>query len=187
MDFTAGRSSCQPHVPGLQVSPLQGRVHTSLALHPQPSVTYMGMTISAKNLALLPTDGQVEVTVIQVPEDPKENDEDLCLAAAQRDSGFLKGTRLASRLPRHVDDDVAHHCGSEYDFAQRIFRFIEIYRRKISQSPSLSELARVEALSCLEQWAQSLQEAEFHPYASLLALIMRRAPRAKGNSDHYAP
>ena len=48
------------------------------------SPAYDRVTISDVNLALLPADGQLEVTVIQVPEDPEEDDEDLGPAAAQR-------------------------------------------------------------------------------------------------------
>ena len=65
------------------------------------------MTISAENLALLPTDGQLEVTVIQVPEDPEENDEDLGPAAAQRDSEFLKGRPWRSSLRLYL-----RHCAA---------------------------------------------------------------------------
>lgn len=48
------------------------------------SPAYVGVTISAANLALLPTDGQLDVTVIQVPPDADEQEEDLGPAAAQR-------------------------------------------------------------------------------------------------------
>ena len=48
------------------------------------SPAYDNVTISDENLALLPADGQLEVTVIQVPEDPEVDDEDLGPAAAQR-------------------------------------------------------------------------------------------------------
>ena len=48
------------------------------------SPAYDRVTISDVNLALLPADGQLEVTVIQVPEDPEVDDEDLGPAAAQR-------------------------------------------------------------------------------------------------------
>jgi dTDP-4-dehydrorhamnose reductase len=65
----------------------------------------------------------------------------------------------------HTDGQGAHHCGSRYDFAQRIFRFIHIHRNEILQSPSLPVAARAEALSCLGQWEHSLQEARFSPYA----------------------
>ena len=76
-------------------------------------------------------------------------------------------TELAQHkdLPWHTDGHDPHHWGSRYDFAQRIFRFIHIHRNEILQSPSLPEVARAEALSCLGQWEHSLQEARFSPYA----------------------
>ena len=79
----------------------------------------------------------------------------------------LGRTELAQHIdfPWHTDGQGAHHCGSRYDFAQRIFRFIHIHRNEILQSPSLPEVARAEALSCLGQWEHSLQEARFFPYA----------------------
>ena len=53
-------------------------------------------------------------------------------------------TELAQHkdLPWHTDGHGPHHCGSRYDFAQRIFRFIHIHRNEILQSPSLPEVAR---------------------------------------------
>ena len=60
------------------------KVQAALAWLCAHSPAYIGVTISVENLELIPADGQIEATVIQVDEDPAE-DCDIGPAAAQRD------------------------------------------------------------------------------------------------------
>jgi len=75
---------------------------------------------------------------------------------------YRRELALQQDLPWHMDGIGAHHWGSKYDLAQRIFRFIYIHRHELAQSPSLPQHTRSEALSCLDQWARSLEESGFY-------------------------
>ena len=52
----------------------------------------------------------------------------------------------------------AHPWGSKYDFAQRLFRFIQTHGPSIAAADSLPQSTKDEAASALRQWNQSLTD-----------------------------
>ena len=70
--------------------------------------------------------------------------------------------QLALRQDRHWHSDGVgtHHWGSKFDFQQRLDRFIDTHQERISQSQSILQTTKDEALQCLAQWRQSLQALE---------------------------
>ena len=70
------------------------------------SPAYIGVTISVENLELIPADGQIEATVIQVDEDPAE-DCDIGPAAAQRDPAVAPAPYAP---PQHDPLGIRPYC-----------------------------------------------------------------------------
>ncbi len=51
---------------------------------------------------------------------------------------------------------LSHPWGSKYDFAQRLYRFIETHGPSIAAADSLPQSTKDEAASALRHWNQSL-------------------------------